>query len=199
VITASLLPPSEHVHWWFATGFLFVGLLMLAEAAVGPEVWALRPWRRYLWPGLLFLMGVLMWPVMVFFTNSTIHMVAHGSWAQVLMLAGAAELGLAREKLRSPLWHLTSCLALLVSGTAFLVHEQNDWFFQRSSFLHHALGWTAIIGAVFPFLRAVRPRSTFAIAGFATTLVVTAVLLYCDRDVAPIFGHLSDLAGSPHR
>jgi hypothetical protein len=199
VIAASLLPPSEHVHWWFATGFLFVGLLMLAEAAVGPEVWALQPWRRYLWPGLLFLMGVLMWPVMVFFTNSTIHMVAHGSWAEVLMLAGAAELGLAHGKLRSPLWHLTSCLALLVSGTAFLVHEQNAWFFQRSAFLHHALGWTAIAGSMFPFLRAMRPRSTFAIAGFATTLVVTAVLLYCDRDVAPIFGHLSELAGPRHR
>jgi hypothetical protein len=27
--------------------------------------------------------------------------------------------------------------------------------------------------------------------------VVIAVLLFCDRDVAPIFGHLSDLAGGP--
>ena len=26
--------------------------------------------------------------------------------------------------------------------------------------------------------------------------VVVAVLLYCDRDLAPIFGHLSELAGS---
>jgi hypothetical protein len=25
------------------------------------------------------------------------------------------------------------------------------------------------------------------------------VLLYCDRDVAPIFGHLSSQAGTPHR
>ena len=50
----------------------------------------------------LLLMGVLMWPVMVFFTNSTIHMLAHGSWAQAMMLAGAAELGLARGKLHEP-------------------------------------------------------------------------------------------------
>src|SRR5581483_3364039 len=86
-------PPAEHVHWLFATGFLLLGLLLLAEAIVGREVWRLRPWRAYLWPSLFFALGVLMWPVMVFFTNSTIHMLAHSSWAQVMMLAGAAELG----------------------------------------------------------------------------------------------------------
>jgi hypothetical protein len=30
-------------------------------------------------------------------------------------------------------------------------------------------------------------------------LVVTAVMLYSDRDVAPVFGHLSQYAGVPHR
>ena len=30
-------------------------------------------------------------------------------------------------------------------------------------------------------------------------LIALAVMLYCDRDVAPIFGHLSPLAGEPHR
>ena len=194
-----MLPPSEHVHWWFATGFLLLGLLLLAEAVVGPEAWRRSPWRAYLWPGLCFLLGVLMWPVMVLFTNSTIHMVAHGSWAQVLMLAGGAELGLASGKLRSSYWHLTSSLALAVSGGAFLVHEQNPWLFQRSSFLHHSLGWTLLAGAVFPLLKAIRPRSFVATAGFATTFLVAAVMLYCDRDVAPIFGHLSRLAGIPHR
>ena len=34
------------------------------------------------------------------------------------------------------------------------------------------------------------------IAGFALTFVVLAVLLYADRDVAPIFGHLSDIQGA---
>jgi hypothetical protein len=29
--------------------------------------------------------------------------------------------------------------------------------------------------------------------------VTLAVLLYCDRDVAPIFGHLSQFAGPMHR
>jgi hypothetical protein len=38
-----------------------------------------------------------------------------------------------------------------------------------------------------------------AAAGFATVFVVTAVMLYCDRDVAPIFGHLSQFAGAQHR
>src|SRR5438876_7162714 len=95
-------PPAEHVHWLFATGFLFLGLCLLGEALVGTEVWRRRAWRAYLWPGITFLMGLLMWPVMTFFTNSTIHMLAHGAWAQVLMLAGATELAVVRGKISSP-------------------------------------------------------------------------------------------------
>ena len=101
------MPPSEHVHWWFATGFLVLALCFAARAAVGAEVCDRRPRRRYLFPGVLFAMGLLMFPVMVFFTNSTIHMVAHGSWAETMMLAGGAQLGLAAGKLKSPLWNLT--------------------------------------------------------------------------------------------
>jgi hypothetical protein len=187
------------VHWWFATGILVLGLLLVAEVVVGPEVWALRPWRRYLWPGLCFLLGVLMWPVMALYTNSMIHMVAHGSWAQVLMLTGGAELGVVRGKLHSQYWRLTSVVALLVSGTAFLVHEQNGWTFARAAFLHHALGWTLIVAAVFPLAQVVRPRSVVAASGFAVTCLVIAVLLYCDRDSAAIFGHFSTFAGVPHR
>ena len=198
-VIAGILPHPEMVHWWFATGFLMLGLLLLAEALVGPEVWRRRPWRAYLWPSLAFGMGVLMWPVMAFYTNSAIHMVAHGSWAEVLMLAGAAELGLARGKLHSPYWRLTSSLALIVSGTAFIVHEQNHWLFSRAAFLHHALGWTALVCAVFPLVLAFRPRSIAAASGFAMFFVTLAVLLYCDRDVAPIFGHLSQFAGPMHR
>jgi hypothetical protein len=192
-------PPAELVHWMFATGFILLGLCLLAEGIVGPEVWRVRTWRAYLWPGLVFAMGVLMWPVMVFFTNSTIHMVAHSSWAQVLMLAGAAELGLVRGKLHSPYWRLTMPFALLVSGTAFLIHEQNSWFFARSAFLHHLIGWTLIVSAIFPLVSFIRPRSAIWRSGFALTVILLAVLLYCDRDVAPIFGHLSPLAGEPHR
>ena len=199
MIVAGLMPQAEFVHWWFATGFLMLGLVLLAEALVGPEVWRKRAWRPYVWPSLCFAMGIFMWPVMTFFTNSAIHMVAHGSWAEVLMLCGAAELGVARGKLHSQYWRLTSSLALIVSGTAFLVHEQNAWMFSRAAFLHHTLGWTALICAVFPFVLAVRPRSLVAATGFATFFVLLAVLLYCDRDVAPIFGHFSQFAGVPHR
>jgi len=194
-----MTPPSEHVHWLFATGFLLLGLCLLAEAIVGTEVWRRRAWRAYLWPGLAFSLGVLMWPVMVFYTNSTIHMIAHGAWAQVLMLGGATELGLVRGKLRSDWWRLGMTAAFLVSGTALLVHEQNPWLFQRSAFLHHLLGWTLIVGAVFPLLRCIRPRSQAVATGFALTLVLTAVYLYSDRDVAPVFGHISPLAGTPRR
>src|SRR5207245_1479805 len=115
----------EHVHWLFATGFLLLGLCLIGEAIVGTTVWRRRAWRAYLWPGLAFGLGVFMWPVMTFYTNSAIHMLAHGAWAQMLMIAGAAELGL--------------------------------------------------------------------------TFVVASVMLYSDRDVAPVFGHISPLAGRPHR
>jgi hypothetical protein len=192
-------PPAEHVHWLFATGILLLGLCLLAEAVVGTEVWRRRAWRAYLWPGLAFTLGVLMWPVMTFYTNSAIHMLAHGAWAEMLMLAGAVELALVRGKLQSPVWRLTMAAAFAVSGLAFLVHEQNAWFFQRSAFLHHLLGWTLLVAAVFPLARSLRPRSQSAAAGFALTFVVIAVFLYCDRDVAPVFGHISPLAGAPHR
>jgi hypothetical protein len=190
-------PPAEVVHWMFGTGFLFLGLCLLAEAIVGGDVWRVRSWRAYLWPGTAFLMGVLMWPVMVFFTSSAIHMLAHGAWAQVMMLAGATQLALVRGKLKNPLWNLTLPIALLVSGAAFLIHEQNPWLFSRSAFLHHALGYTAIVGALFPLAATFRPRSPVFRGGFALVLVAVAVLLYCDRNVAPIFGHLSPLAGEP--
>lgn len=199
MIVAKLLPAAEFVHWWFATGFVVLALLLVSEAVVGEEVWNRRPWRRYLWPAFLFTMGVLMFPVMTFYTSSTIHMLAHGSWAQLMMLAGAAELGLARGKLRNPRWHATTALALVVAGTAVLVHEQNSWFFERAAFLHHLIGWTAIGCSVFPLLKAVRPRRSVAAFGMAATFVAFAVILYCDRDIAPIFGHLSYLAGVPKR
>jgi len=194
-----MLPKAEFVHWWFATGFLILGLLLLAESLVGEAAWRRRPWRVYLLPSFLFLMGVLMWPVMTFYTNSTIHMLAHGSWAQAMMLAGAAELGLARGKLHSPYWSLTTAGAFLVSAAAILLHEQNGWFYARAAFLHHILGWTFVIGAAFPLARAFRPSSAVVRTGFALVFVVTAVFLYSDRDSASIFGHMSPLAGAQHR
>ena len=192
-------PPAEHVHWLFATGFLLLGLLLLAEAIVGREVWRLRPWRAYLWPSLFFALGVLMWPVMVFFTNSTIHMLAHSSWAQVMMLAGAAELGLISGKLRNELWRLAVPLAFAVSGAAFLIHEANPWLYSRSAFVHHVCGWTLLVGALFPLGAAFKPRSLVFNTGYALVIVAVAITLYASRDVAPVFGHLSPSAGVAHR
>lgn len=192
-------PPAEHVHWLFAAGILFVGMLLLAEAIVGREVWAKRKWRAYLWPSLMFTIGVFMWPVMVFFTNSTIHMLAHSSWAQVMMLAGAAELGLVSGKLRSEYWKLMVPVALAVSGAAFLIHEANPWFYSRSAFVHHLCGWTLLIGALFPLGAAFKTRSTLFKAGYALVVVAVSVTLFTSRDVAPVFGHLSPSAGVAHR
>src|SRR4051812_34460295 len=192
-------PPAEMVHWLFAVGFLLLGLVLVAEPLAGEEVWRMRAWRVYLWPGLAFALGVLMWPVMAFYTNSAIHMLAHGAWAQSLMAAGTAELALARGKLRSPWWRLLTFVGLFVSGAAFLVHEQNGWLFARSAFLHHLLGWTCVVASTIPLARTFRPRSPWLKSAFALTFVAVAVMLFSDRDLAPVFGHLSPLAGTPHR
>jgi len=190
-------PRAELVHWAFAAGFLLLGLILLAEAIVGSDVFGKRRWRAYLWPSLAFALGVLLWPVAVFFTSSTLHMLAHASWAEVAMLAGAIQLALVRGKLTSRWWALSLSFTLVVSGLAFLLHEQNPWLFSRAAFLHHAIGWTLLVAALFPLGQALRPRQLVWRAGFAMTWVVLAMLLFCDRDVAPIFGHLSDLAGGP--
>ncbi len=100
-----------------------------------------------------------MWPVMAFYTNSAIHTIAHGSWAQVMMLAGGAELALVRGKLKSPYWRLATALAFAVSGAALLIHEQNPWLFQRSAFLHHLIGWWMLGCTAFAIGRAVKPRA----------------------------------------
>ena len=192
-------PPSEMVHWLFGMGILLLGLLMLAEVIAGPAVWRKRAWRAYLWPGLAFGLGVAMWPVMAFFTNSAIHMVAHGVWAQGLMAMGGAELGLVHGKLHSRWWKLATPAGIALSGVAFLVHEQNGWFFARSAFLHHLVGWTLIGAALFPLALVFRPRSVVLQAAFACSVVALSVMLFADRDLAPVFGHLSPLAGPPHR
>ena len=192
-------PRAEFVHWLFGAGLLLLGLIMVAEGIVGREVWQLRAWRVYLWPGIAFGLGVLMWPVMAFFTNSAIHMVAHGVWAQALMVMGAAELGLAKGKLKSRWWRVAAPVGIALSGVAFLVHEQNPWFFARAAFLHHLIGWTLITAALVPLAMVARPRSTALKSVFGLFVLALAVMLFCDRDVAPVFGHLSPLAGPPHR
>ncbi len=192
-------PPAEHVHWLFATGILLLGLLLLSEAIVGQEVWRRRAWRAYLWPSLLFGLGLLMWPVMVFFTSSTVHMLAHSAWAQTMMVAGAAELGLVSGKLRSEWWKLAVPVAFAVSGAAFLIHEANPWLYARSAFVHHVCGWTLLVGALFPLGAAFKPRSWVFNTGYALVMIGIAVTLFSVRDVAPVFGHLDPTAGVPHR
>lgn len=191
------MPPAENVHWLFATAILLFGLCLLARALVGEELWNRSTWRRYLLPAVLLGIGAAMWPVTVFFTNSAIHMLAHATWAQLAMLAGIAQLGLAAGRLGSRWWNLAVPVAVAVSGAAFVIHEQNPWLFMRSAFLHHLIGWTLIVGALLPLALVFRPRSTALSTAFAGLAIALAVMLYADRDLAPIFGQLSPLAEAP--
>jgi hypothetical protein len=84
----------------FATGFLILAACLLAQVIVGDDVWNRSAWRRYFFPGFGFVMGLGMWGVAVLASGSTIHLLAHFTWAQVMMLAGGAHLGLARGKLQ---------------------------------------------------------------------------------------------------
>lgn len=194
-----MTPRAEIVHWAFGAGFLLLGLILLAEVIVGTDVFRKRPWRAYLWPALAFVLGVMLWPVVGFFTSSTLHVLAHAAWAQAAMVAGAVQLAVVRGKLASPAWALVTAAAMVISGTSFILHEQNTWLFSRAAFLHHALGWTLIAAALFPVGEALRPQRPIWRGGFALTWIVVAVMLFADRDVAPIFGHLSNLAGGPGR
>ena len=133
--------------------------------------------------------------VTIFSTFSTLHLLAHALWAQAAIAAGAVQLAVVRGRLTSRAWSLVTAGALFVSGVSFLVHEQNGWLFARSAFLHHLIGWMLVVSTVFPLGAAFRPRRAVWAVGFAATWILLAVMLFADRDVAPIFGHLSDLAG----
>lgn len=190
-----MVPKAEIAHWLAASVLLLVGLLLLSEAVAGTEVFRRRLWRAYLWPALALAGGVLLWVIAIFSTFSAMHLVAHAIWAQVAMVAAAVQLAVVRGRLRSPLWALVTSAALFVSGLAFLVHEQNDWLYSRSAFLHHALGWTCVLAALFPIGQAVQPRRTVWRVGFAISFVALAALLYADRDFASIFGHFGEAVG----
>ena len=183
-----MVPAPEAAHWVAGSVSLLVGLLLISEALVGPEVFRRRAWRAYLFPGVVLVSSVLLWVITIFSTFSTLHLLAHAVWAQAALLAGAVQLALVRGKLRSPAWSLVPAVALLVSGAAFLVHEPNSWLYSRSAFLHHAIGWMLVVAALFPLGQALRPRQLVWRLGFALTFVLLAVLLFADRDAAPIFG-----------
>jgi len=191
-----MVPRAETAHWLAASVALFLGLLLISELIVGREVFRRRAWRAYLFPSLVVVSSVFLWLIAIFSTFSTMHLLAHTVWAQAALLAGAVELAVVRGKLRHPSWSLVPAFALLVSGTAFLLHEQNAWLYSRSAFLHHAIGWMLVIVALFPLGRAIQPSRTVWRMGYALTFVLLAVLLYADRDAAPIFGRFG-IGGGP--
>jgi hypothetical protein len=184
-----VVPRAEIAHWFAGSVSLLLALILLSEVIVGQEVFRMRRWRAYLWPGVALVGGAFIWVITIFSTFSTMHLVAHAVWAEAAMIAGGVQLAVVRGKLASPRWWLVTSAALFVSGVAFLVHEQNTWLFSRSAFLHHTIGWSLVVASLFPLGAAIRPRRIVWSTGFALTFLVLAVMLYSDRDAAPIFGH----------
>ena len=191
-----MVPKAETAHWIAAAVALFIGLLLLSEAIVGTDVFRRRAWRAYLFPAVVVASSVGLWIITILSTFSTMHLLAHALWAQAALLAGAVELAVVRGTLKSAAWSLVPGCALLISGLAFLVHEPNPWLYSRSAFLHHAIGWMLVAFALIPFAQALRPRQVVWRAGFALTFLLLAVLLFADRDAAPIFGRYG-LGGGP--
>ncbi len=101
-----MVPRAETAHWIAAAIALLIGLLLLAEAIVGPEVFRRRAWRAYLFPAVVVASSVGLWVIAVFSTFSTMHLLAHALWAQAALVAGAVELAVVRGKLKSPNWSL---------------------------------------------------------------------------------------------
>jgi hypothetical protein len=193
-------PRPEIAHWLTASVVLFLGLVLLSEALVGTEVFRRRAWRASLFPVTAVVGSVLLWLIASLSTFSTMHLLAHSLWAQAAVIAGGVQLAVVRGKLHHRAWPLVTAVALVLTGASFLVHEQNGWLFSRSAFLHHVIGWVLVLGAVFPIGQAIRPRHRPVwVAGFALVFVTVAALLFADRDLAPIFGHLSQLEGEVAR
>ena len=190
-----MVPRAESAHWLAASVALLIGLLLLAEVIVGSEVFRRRRWRAYLFPAVVVASSIGLWVVTVLSTFSTMHLVAHAVWAQAAMVAGAVELAVVRGKLRSPLWSLvprsrSSCPASRSSCTSRTRGSTRA----RLSSITRSAGCSSIV-ALFPLGQALRPRQVIWRTGFALTFVLLAVLLFADRDVAPIFGRLG--VGAP--
>jgi hypothetical protein len=183
-----MVPRAETAHWIAAAFALLLGLVLVSEVVVGTPVFRRRAWRAYLFPSLALSSGVFLWVITIFSTFSTMHLVAHALWAEAAMIAGGVQLAILRDKLHSPYWSLVTAAALLVSGTAFLVHEPNPWLYSRAAFLHHAIGWMLVVASIAPIGQAIRPKWVLWRAGFALTFILLALFLFADRDAAPIFG-----------
>ena len=189
-------PRPEIAHWLTAAVILFLGLVLLSEVIVGTDVFRRRAWRAQLFPVFAVVGSIFLWLIAALSSFSTMHLLAHSLWAQSAMIAGGVQLAVVRGKLSHPGWSLVTAAVLVLTGASFLLHEQNGWLFSRSAFLHHAIGWVLIAGGLFPLGQALRPRRAVWVAGFAMTFVVVAALLFADRDLAPIFGHLANVEGA---
>ena len=194
-------PPAEHVHWMFATGFLLLALFLLAEAIVGR--------------GGLAAAHVADVPLAVVRVpdgrphvarDDVLHELddPHGRARGVGPGDDARRAprssGSCEGKLHSALWRLAMPFAFLVSGDrvpaaraepvalpALVVPAPLARLDDRP------------VGAVFPLARASGRGGRSRTPASRSCSSSSRSRCIADRDLAPVFGHLSPLAGEPHR
>ena len=184
-----VIPKAEEAHWLAAAIALLIGLLLVSELIVGPEVFRKRAWRAYLFPAVVIVSSVLLWVITIFSTFSTMHLLAHAIWAQAALVAGAVELARGSGKAaraRAGRSFRRSRSSSRESRSSCTSRTRGCTRARRSSTTRSA-GCSSSSRSSRSVRRSSRGRLVWR-AGFALTFVLLAVLLFADRDAAPIFG-----------
>ena len=160
--SAEMLPRAEIAHWLFAAGFLLLALVLLAEAIVGSGCSGAVPGARTSGrPAALRRRVALAGRDLLDLLDAPPARARGLGSGRDRCRRGAA--GGRPRPPRLAHWSLVPRSGSFVSGASFLVHEQNGWLFSRSAFLHHVIGWTMLIAAVFPLGAALRPRGRLGV------------------------------------
>ena len=107
-----------------------------------------------------------MWPVMTFFTNSAIHMLAHGAWAQALMVMGGSRARARAREAAQPLVEADDAdrARRLRAPRSSSTSRTTGSSRARRSCTTCSAG-RSCVGALFPLALVFRPRSVVAAVG----------------------------------
>ena len=147
------VPEATESHHWFGSGFLFVGALLLVEAAAG-GVWFRSRFRTVIWPGLAIFMGEGM--LVVSYLDPQDRLV-HVTVGLLVLIAGWCELQYRFGRLSRLSTDLVVVPALLASGFEIgVVHGKGETL---TAVGHGVMGVTAAMMAGARIYQARQPRS----------------------------------------